>query len=150
MSADDWKTGTCAICQGEFAHNRDVERINGNLYHRSCGRRAGVKRKYRGVTFVASRGKWLAYIPAHKFRGPFDTDVEAAQVYNEMAIAYYGDKAILNELPEDPDPPTPDEIAERCAAIRESWSPDEYERRAPHLVRLLASNWYEARGVEAA
>jgi len=93
---------------------------------------------------VAKRGKWLAYISGHKFRGPFSTEIEAAQVYNEMAIAYFGDKAILNELPGDPEPPTPDEIAQACAEIRNGWRESEYAERAPHLARPLARDWLEA------
>lgn len=132
----DWQTGTCAICNGAFLGNRDVERANGNLYHRSCARRAGIRRKYRGVTFVAGRGKWLAYISGHKFRGPFSTEDEAAQVYNEMAVAYYGDKAKLNQLPDDPPPPGPEEISVACAKIRSHWAEQDYADRAPHLAAL--------------
>lgn len=136
MGENDWKVGACAICHGLFVRNRDVERADGKLYHRSCARKAGIKRRFRGVTFVASRGKWLAYIAGHKFRGPFATDVEAAMAYNEMAEAYFGDAAILNELPPDPPPPDPDEIAARSAEIRDGWSTDDFNARAPHLAAV--------------
>lgn len=32
--------------------------------------------------------------------------------------------------------------------VAECWPAGERERRAPHLVRLLADNWYESRGFD--
>src|SRR5690606_709131 len=93
--------------------------------------------------------KWRAFIhlpksirgnqASPKHVGYYFTELDAARAYNDAAIDLLGDKAELNILPIeeaiDPDPPTPEEIAAQCRAIRAGWSEQEHRRRAPHWSR---------------
>lgn len=98
--------------------------------------------KYRGVSWHKHKGKWLAYIKdvrlpngrRQKTIGIFDSELEAAQAYNDFARELRGEGAFLNELPADPLPPEPADIVAACAAIRENWSAEDYADRAPHWV----------------
>lgn len=99
-------------------------------------------RRFRGISFHKVHRKWFAFVhdPAtqkQKVRGFFATDLEAAQVYNDMVMELTGDESKLNALPDDPPPPTEDEIQAACAAIRNAWTDDERVARqvgpiAPH------------------
>lgn len=56
---------------------------------------------YRGVSWRKDRGRWRAYIQvdgALKHVGHFTDEIEAARAYNEAAVKYHGDKAVLNEV----------------------------------------------------
>lgn len=96
--------------------------------------------QYVGVSFHKIHQKWFAYIM--DARNPFakrqvslglhDSELEAAQAYNEAALRIRGDNAVLNVLPPDPPPPEPHEIVAACEAIRETWSEEEFKERAPH------------------
>lgn len=102
--------------------------------------------RYRGVSFHITHQKWFAwiydksnpFIKRQLFLGLFHDESDAARAYNDKAVELYGDRAILNELPADPDPPSPEEIASACAAIREGWSESDYRRRAPHWAARAA------------
>jgi len=57
---------------------------------------------YKGVA-EAFNGKYVAQIGfdgKKYYGGTFDTVIEAAKAYNEMAIKYHGEFARLNEIPE--------------------------------------------------
>jgi hypothetical protein len=57
--------------------------------------------KYIGVSFDKRSNKWLAYINLfgkRKHIGYFVNEIDAAIAYNELAIEYYGEDAILNDV----------------------------------------------------
>jgi len=59
------------------------------------------KTGYKGVCFDKSRGKYMASISLNKCQhnlGRFDTALEAARAYNEVAKVLHGEYAYLNEL----------------------------------------------------
>lgn len=61
----------------------------------------GGTSKYKGVNWDASRGKYLARIGLNgkgKNLGRFDNEVDAAKAYNEAALKYFGEFALLNDL----------------------------------------------------
>jgi hypothetical protein len=72
---------------------------------------------FKGVTrFVQTgrrwNGRWVAQIgmggPQPVRLGVFDTEVEAAEAYNEAALRWHGEYALLNELPaSEPECPEP-------------------------------------------
>lgn len=57
--------------------------------------------KYRGVYFCKARHKWIAQISINrkpKNLGGFNSEEDAARVYNEAAEKYYGSVAYKNEV----------------------------------------------------
>jgi hypothetical protein len=58
-------------------------------------------------------------------------------------------KAVASTGPAEVEPPSPEEIAERAAAIRETWSPEEEERRrgGPRHRVEMRRFCYDGRGV---
>lgn len=70
-------------------------------------KRKNSKSKYKGVSFHSRRIlKWAARININKKQyilGYYNTQEEAAIVYNEAAIKYYGNFAKLNKIERDQD-----------------------------------------------
>lgn len=67
----------------------------GNAQNRSHS----VGRKYKGIYWCSSQGKYHAHIKfdgKKRHLGSFATDVEAAQAYDFAAIKHFGDYAALN------------------------------------------------------
>lgn len=63
------------------------------------GPRSNNKSGYKGVSFDASTGKWLAQIEVEKrtkHLGRYTDPAEAARAYDEGAIRYYGREVYLN------------------------------------------------------
>lgn len=55
--------------------------------------------KYKGVCYQSSRRKWQAQISINGIDynlGRFNTEEEAAEAYNESALKYFGQFAVLN------------------------------------------------------
>lgn len=58
--------------------------------------------KYKGVWFCKQTGKWgaeLTYYYKKIWLGRYAKEVEAAKAYNEAAKKYFGEYALLNEIP---------------------------------------------------
>ena len=58
--------------------------------------------KYKGVSWKKSNKKWVAqarYNGIVVYLGSFENELEAARAYNEYAKQYYGEFALLNNLP---------------------------------------------------
>lgn len=56
---------------------------------------------YRGVSWSKGKSKWVAHIgvkSVQKFLGYFTDETAAARAYNEAAVKYHGDKAVLNQV----------------------------------------------------
>jgi hypothetical protein len=54
---------------------------------------------YKGVSWDASRGKWMAQLKCQGrkvLHRRFADKIEAAQAYNETALKYFGEFAVLN------------------------------------------------------
>ncbi len=69
-----------------------------NLYNQRGQR---LTSKYKGVSWDRSRKLWTSHIGHnHKQKnlGRFQTEHEAAQVYNAAALSYHGEFALLNEV----------------------------------------------------
>lgn len=80
-----------------------------------CNNTSGFKGVYR-----SKRGRWTARIKlARKYRnlGDFVTAVQAARVYNAWAKEAWGHFAVLNEIPDDPAPVTPEPTVDELCDI---------------------------------
>lgn len=69
---------------------------------RNRGAQRNNKSGYKGVSFDKYAGRWVAHIRANgktMHIGYYDTPEEAARVYNEAAIKYFGEFARLNDIP---------------------------------------------------
>ena len=56
--------------------------------------------KYKGVTWYETHKKWCVRIRFNKsiYLGLFEDEKEAGRVYNENAIKYFGEFALLNDI----------------------------------------------------
>lgn len=91
-----------------------IDHINGDrLDNRKCNlrvctniqnswnRKINKGRKYKGICFEKRRGKWKVYIDVNKKRislGYFDSEEDAARIYNKAAEKYFGEFARLNVI----------------------------------------------------
>jgi hypothetical protein len=88
-----------------------VDHINGNKLdnrksnlrivtnQENCFNSSRKTGKYKGVSYVKSRGKWLAQIMKdykNYFIGYYDTDYAAAVAYDKRALELFGTHARLN------------------------------------------------------
>ncbi len=74
-----------------------------------CKNRNNHTSRFRGVHFSSKCGKWHAYLHIRPKKGPkkgkqvkihlgtFTTEVEAAEAFNEAALIYFGEFALLNK-----------------------------------------------------
>ena len=63
--------------------------------------RSQTTSKYKGVSWHKASKKWRACIShndKHKHIGTFEIELAAAIAYNDAAIKYFGDFALLNDL----------------------------------------------------
>lgn len=65
-------------------------------------RRRPASSRFKGVCWDKARNKWSGYICVNGivFRKRFDSEIKAAKWYNEQAKYYFGEFALLNEIPE--------------------------------------------------
>ncbi len=99
---------------GELVDHRDGDGLNNQKVNlRKCTQAENKKNrsvsekpmssKYKGVSQIKTgRKKWQASISVNRkqtYLGSFDSEEEAASVYNEAAVKYYGEFAKLNALP---------------------------------------------------
>lgn len=64
----------------------------------NCGPQERNASGFKGVSFEARRGKWVAYI-GKKGLGRFNTPAEAARAYDAAALQHFGEFAWLNFEP---------------------------------------------------
>jgi hypothetical protein len=65
----------------------------------NCGARKTSSSKYKGVSFRAAAGKWVAQIQFNKkliFLGFFDSESDAAKCYDVYAVKLHGEFAYTN------------------------------------------------------
>lgn len=72
---------------------------------RNARKKSKAKSKYKGVTFFKRKkdviGKWVSVIQVDGKSvklGYFNSEVKAAEAYNEAAIKYHGEYAVINEV----------------------------------------------------
>ena len=71
-------------------------------------KRRGSVSKYKGVCFNKPQGKWQAKIwvdGKNKHLGSFTCEIAAARAYDAAARHYYGEFAVLNNIPISPNEP---------------------------------------------
>ena len=69
--------------------------------NRNRMKRQDTSSDFKGVSFAAAKGKWLASIKPYgksKHLGYFESEKDAAKAYNEAAARYFGEYAKLNEI----------------------------------------------------
>lgn len=88
-------------CDNRKAHLRICTRSDNN---RNQSLRKDNTSGYKGIIWDKKRNKWLAWIQINKKRkylGYFTNKHEAAKIYNESALKYFGEFAWLNKIQEE-------------------------------------------------
>jgi hypothetical protein len=70
----------------------------------------GATSKYKGVSWHSLKNKWVVHAVVdgkQKTLGYYDLEEQAGLVYNQYAIKYYGEFAVLNDIDESSVPPIP-------------------------------------------
>jgi predicted RNA methylase len=79
--------------------NRQENLRNTNKYKR----RKKCSSEYKGVSFHKKANKWEAGLQVEgrrKWLGLFESEIEAAKVYNKAALTYFGEFARINKIQE--------------------------------------------------
>lgn len=99
--------GSNTVVVDHIDHNGlNNQKANLRVISDSQNKHSGPLRKdnktgYKGVFYVASRGKYVAYIRKNNKRkhiGVFDDKYSAAEAYNKVALELYGEQAYQNDL----------------------------------------------------
>jgi hypothetical protein len=93
-----------------------IDHINGNgldnrkanlricTHRQNCANRKPYKNcssRFKGVCWVKKLSKWMARIKVDGesiYLGVFSSEIEAAEAYNEAALKYFGEFALLNVI----------------------------------------------------
>lgn len=85
-------------------HNNQKENLRLATYQQSAANRSVQKNNksgYKGVSWNSSRKKWYAFIVVDDrsiYLGSFCNPKNAAFAYNEAAVKYFGEFAVLNQV----------------------------------------------------
>jgi hypothetical protein len=87
-----------------FNNSRDNLRLCPHSFNtKNRSKSQNCSSQYKGVSLDKRNGTWLAYIKVNYNQislGRFNTEEEAALVYNEAALKYFGEFAKLNKIGE--------------------------------------------------
>lgn len=82
------------------ATEEEIEKVKKMIKKVARPDKVNCTSKYKGVFFKKCKNKWQAVISVDKKQkhlGTFENEIDAAKAYNEAAVHYFGDTAIVNE-----------------------------------------------------
>lgn len=91
---------------GNKNNNLDIRKASRSENNRNARKRSfhggkPTSSKFKGVSWASNANKWRAYIDCNKKRhnlGVFICELDAARAYDEAAVKYFGEFALLNRV----------------------------------------------------
>ena len=88
---------------GDLNDNLNIRKASHSQNSINARPRKGNTSRFKGVCWDKDKNKWMSRIAVNKKRihlGRFDSETEAAEVYNKAALFYFGEYARLNQIVE--------------------------------------------------